>query len=519
MADDPITATVIQASLEAAADEMFAVLKNTAMSPIIYEVLDVGTGVADASGDLVSSGAGIPGFVGVLDKAIKKILELHRADTLSEGDVFITNDPYFGGVTHLNDVVVALPVFVGGALVAWTASMAHWNDVGGKTPGSMAVDVIEIFQEGLRLPAVKLFEKGKPIASVFDIIMTNSRLPDFVKGDLWAQIAASRKAEGRIRQLVATYGLEAYRAAIADLFEEGERRARAGLAALPKGVYSIEETQDSGVVWRASIAVAPDRFTVDLRGNPKQYGAPYNSSRDGAVISAQTVFKWLTDPTRYANAGSFRPVEVITEPGTIFEARGTVPHGYYFETRSRLADMLWRCMAQAMPERLPAGHFASICGTVVAGHHPDTGRRFTMVEPQMGGWGATAERDGLDAMYSTGHGDTFNCPVEICEARYGLIVDYKRLNETSEGAGLHRGGKGLCLAYRLRGPAILSAGYSRNVQPVWGSAGGGPGGRNGIAVTRANGERQDYAFVSGVELAPGDTITITTANGGGWGRR
>ena len=158
------------------------------------------------AGELVSSGAGIPGFIGVLDKAIKRIIELHGAANIRDGDVFITNDPYFGGVTHLNDVVVAMPVFYQGALVAWTASMAHWNDVGGKTPGSMAVDVNEIFQEGLRLPAVKLFDDGKPLASVFDIIMTNSRLPDFVKGDLWAQVAASRKAEARIRQLLDTYG-------------------------------------------------------------------------------------------------------------------------------------------------------------------------------------------------------------------------------------------------------------------------------------------------------------------------
>ncbi len=170
MSIDPVTLSVIQASLAAAADEMFAVLKNTAMSPIIYEVLDVGTGVTDPSGELVSSGAGIPGFIGVLDKAIKRIIELHGAANIRDGDVFITNDPYFGGVTHLNDVVVAMPVFYQGALVAWTASMAHWNDVGGKTPGSMAVDVNEIFQEGLRLPAVKLFENGKPLASVFDII-------------------------------------------------------------------------------------------------------------------------------------------------------------------------------------------------------------------------------------------------------------------------------------------------------------------------------------------------------------
>ncbi len=511
---DPITISVIQASLAAAAEEMLAVIKNTAMSPIIYKVLDVGTGVADANGDLASSGAGIPGFVGVLDKAIKRIRELHR--DIREGDVFLTNDPYFGGVTHLNDVVVALPVFVDGALVAWTASMGHWNDVGGKTPGSMAVDVTEIFQEGLRLPAIKLFDAGRPVQSVFDIVYANSRLPAFVKGDLWAQIAASRRAEARIRQIVASYGRDAYDAAMADLFAEGERRSRAGLARLPRGVHSIEDRQDDGALWRATITVG-ENFTVDLREAPKQRAAPYNTSRDGAVISAQTLFKALTDPERYANAGSFRPLEVLTTPGTIFHAEGAAPHGYYFETRIRLYDMLWRCMAQAMPEALPAGHFASICGTVIAGAHPDTGRRYTLVEPQMGGWGASATRDGLDAMYSTGHGDTFNCPVEIAEARYGLIVEHKRLNETGEGAGRHRGGRGLSLRYRMRGKAVLSAGYSRHVEPVWGLAGGEAGGRNGVEVTRADGETSAHAFVSGLELESGDAVTITTANGGGWG--
>ena len=465
---DPITATVIQSSLVAAADEMFAVLKKTAMSPIIYEVLDVGTGITDPHGELVSSGAGIPTFVGVLDKAVKRIVDLHGLDNIGDGDCFITNDPYFGGVTHLNDVVIALPVFADSECVAWAASIAHWNDVGGKTPGSMAVDVSEIFQEGLRLPAVKLFERGRPLASVFDIISANSRLPDFVRGDLWAQVAASRKAEARIRQLVETYGLDAYRGAIASLFIEGERRGRVGLAALPHGAFSIEEEQDDGAVWRAAITISPDRFKVDLRGNPRQRAAPYNTSRDGAVISCQMIFKALTDPTLFANAGSFRALDVVTEPGTIFHADGNAPHGYYFETRIRLYDMLWQCMARVLPERLPAGHFASICGTVIAGDHPDTGRRFTMVEPQMGGWGATMARDGLDAMYSASHGDTFNCPVEICEARYGIDVGYKRLNETAEGDGRHAGGKGLSLSYRPRGRAVLSAGYSRNRRPVWG---------------------------------------------------
>ncbi|QKV18255.1 hydantoinase B/oxoprolinase family protein [Oricola thermophila] len=516
--DDPITASVIQASLVAAADEMFAVLKKTAMSPIIYEVLDVGTGITDGRGELVSSGAGIPTFVGVLDKAVKRIIELNGIEAIRDGDLFITNDPYYGGVTHLNDVVIALPVFARGELVAWTASIAHWNDVGGRTPGSMAVDVSEIFQEGLRLPAVRLFAGGEPVGPVFDIIAANSRLPDFVRGDLWAQVAASRKAEGRVRQIIETYGLAAFRHALAILFEEGERRARAGLAALPTGTYEIEEEQDDGALWHAAITISEDRFSVDLTGNPKQRAEPYNTSRDGAVISAQMIFKALTDPTLFANGGSFRVLEVVTEPGTIFHATGTAPHGYYFETRIRLFDMLWRCMAQVVPERLPAGHFASICGTVIAGEHPDTGRRFTMVEPQMGGWGATATRDGLDAMYSASHGETFNCPVEICEARYGIDVGYKRLNATGEGCGLHKGGRGVQVNYRPRGRVLLSAGYSRNRVPAWGLADGEAGGRNVLSVCRRDGSQEDYAFVSGLVVDPGDEILIHTANGGGWGK-
>jgi len=515
---DPFTSSVIQASLVAAADEMFAVLRKTAMSPIIYEVLDVGTGITDARGDLVSSGAGIPTFVGVLDKAVRRILEIHGAETIRPGDMFITNDPYFGGVTHLNDVVVALPVFCGGCLMAWTASIAHWNDVGGRVAGSMSTEATEIFQEGLRLPAVRFFEDGEPVKSVFDIIAANSRLPDFARGDLWSQVAASRIAEKRIRDLVSNFGTDAFLAALDDLFEEGERRALAGLAGLPQGTFSIREEQDDGAVWHASITIEKDRFAVDLRDNPVQRTAPYNTSRDGAVISAQMIFKALADPTLFANAGSFRILEVLTEPGTIFHSTGTAPHGYYFETRIRLYDMLWQCLARAMPERLPAGHFASICGTVIAGEHPDHGRRYTMVEPQMGGWGATAERDGLDAMYSCSHGETFNCPIEIAEARYGLEVAYKRLNESDEGHGLHVGGKGLSQAYRMRAKALLSAGYSRARQPVWGLNGGERGGTNGFSILRRDGGRSQHDFASGIVLESGDMVLIHTANGGGWGK-
>ncbi len=518
-ADDPVTLAVIEAGLVAAADEMFAVLKKTAMSPIIYEVLDVGTGITDATGNLLSSGAGIPTFVGVLDKAVKRILELHGAASIRDGDLFVTNDPYYGGVTHLSDVVIALPVFFDGQLVAWAASIAHWNDIGGKVPGSMAVDATEIQAEGLRLPAIRLFEAGEPVTPVFDIIRVNSRLPDFVTGDLWAQIAASRKAASRITGLLDAYGVAAFGAARLDAFAEGEKRALKGLAGLDHGTFLIEEEQDNGAVWRASITISDEKFIVDLRGNPPQLAAPYNTSRDGAVISAQMIFKGLTDPSLFANAGSFRPLEVLTEPGTVFHATGNAPHGYYFETRIRLYDMLWQCLARAMPERLPAGHFASICGTVIAGSHPDTGRRYTMVEPQMGGWGATATRDGLDAMYSASHGETYNCPIEIAEARYGFEVVEKGVVAAENGGGLHRGGRGVALSYRMRAPATLSAGFSRTRQPVWGLNGGQPGGHNRITVIRRGGEETAHDFVSGLRLEPGDVVSISTANGGGWGRK
>lgn len=513
MTHDPFTLTVIQASLGAAAEEMFAVLAKTAMSPIIYEVLDVGTGVTDGDGNLVSSGAGIPTFVGVLDKAVRRVIEIH-GDNIHEGDVFVTNDPNYGGVTHLNDVVIAKPIFFEGRRMAWTASIAHWGDIGGKVPGSMATDVTEIFAEGLRLPAVKLFSKGRKLQSVFDIIESNSRLPDFVRGDLWAQIAASNKAESHILHLLRAHGADLFRAAIDNALAEGEARARKGLTELPKGKFEIEEEQDDGSIWHATVTVSEDRFSVDLRGNPEQKSAPYNTSRDGAVISCQMIFKALCDPDRYANSGSFAPLEVLTDRGTVFDAGDTAAQGYYFETRIRLFDMLWQCMARALPDRLPMGHFASICGTVIAGRHPETGRRYTMVEPQMGGWGATSERDGLDAMYSTSHGDTFNCPVEICEARYGLEVLHKRLRDRDDSPALRRGGRGVSIRYRLRGDAVLSAGYSRNKVPVWPAKEATRHSTNALTVRHPDGTSQSAAFISGYQLAAGDEVWVETANGG-----
>lgn len=510
---DRFTLDVISQVLDAAAVEMFEVLRKTAMSPIIYEVLDVGTGVLDADGELVSSGAGIPSFIGVLDKSVKAIIA-KLGDTIVEGDVYLTNDPNYGGVTHLNDVVVAQPVFWQGVRVAWVASIAHWGDIGGRTPGSMSTKTTEIIAEGLRLPIVRLFEAGVRNEAVVDIIATNSRLPDFVRGDLWAQVSAGRRAAKTIQQLCERYGADLLNVAILAARTNGARRAEAGLQALPSGHYACVEEQDDGTFWKAAVTITDDRMTIDLRDAPPEANGPYNLSRDGAVVACQVFFKALVDNDRFANAGSFAALDVLTTPGTLFHAGPIAAHAYYFETRIKLVDMLWHGLAEAVPDLLPAGHFASIFGTVIAGQHPDTGRRYTMVEPQMGGWGATSTRAGQNAMFSTNHGDTFNCPVEIAEARYGFDVLEKSLVFGPDLDGEFSGGAGVRVSYLLRTCATLSVGYSHANVPVWSVENGSLGGKNSLHINRSDGRIENYHFASDVAINPGDIVEIKTAYGG-----
>lgn len=515
---DPITAEIIQNSLQATADEMFVAMKKTAMSSIIYEVLDMGTGITDAHGELASSGAGIPGFVGVLDKAVKVLLRHHRVEDICPGDVFATNDPYYGGVTHLNDIIVAMPVFADGRLIAWTANIAHNSDVGGMAPGSLTGDATEIFQEGLRLPAIRIIAAGEPIRPVFDIIKVNSRMPDVLEGDVWAAISSVRIGARRIEELAAKYGADTFRAAVADFMDFGEAVTLRSLKALPKGIYDLAEEQDDGRIFKVSITVAPDRFTVDLRDNPDQSAGPVNASRDGVMIGAQMLLKSLTDPRGPANGGSFRPLELLTRPGSVFEAREPAAIGFYYEVELRAYDLMWRCLAPVVPDLLGAGHFASVCGTFIGGTHPDTGRQYTIIEPQVGGWGASPGRDGNSAIFSSFHGETYNCPAEINEARNGVLIDRMELNPAPGGEGRFTGGRGVVIDYRPRADdGYLTVGYTRSRFPAWGLGGGRDGSPNYVRFVPRDGEPQEFAFVSGLKTRAGDLIRVVTGNGGGLG--
>lgn len=516
---DPITLEIIQNSLQAAADEMFAALRRTAMSAIIYEVLDMGTGITDKYGELAGSGAGIPAFVGVLDKTVKKIIEkFNQPGDIEPGDVFMTNDPYNGGVTHLNDMVLVMPVFAEGEIVAWTANIAHWNDVGGMVPGSMSTDATEIFQEGMIYPGVKLIAKGEPIQAVFDILTANCRMPDFLIGDLWAGVAAVRVGDRRILEIVNKYGKDTFLYALEQYMDFGEQVSLNALKQLPKGVFSLEEEQDSGQIYKVTVEITETEFIVDLRGNPDQDSGPFNMSADEAVVSCQMAFKNVTVPNRTANGGTFRPLKVLLQPGSVFSPNYPAAMGIYYEIGMRLHDLIMRCLAPHMPERVPAGGFASICGTLFGGIHPDTGRPYAVIEPELGGWGGSHLRDGMPCQFSPFHGETYNCPAEVAEARYGVTVDYLSFHDEDGGAGLHRGGKGVRIDYRIRSDnAWLTVAYTRDKFPPWPLQGGQPGSPNHIIVRRANGEQERYAVVSGLTLNTDDVIQVMTATGAGWG--
>ena len=516
---DPFTIEIIQNALQAICDEMFVAMRKTAMSAIIYEVLDMGTAIVDPKGNLASAGAGIPLFVAGLDKAVLFLIRKCEAEgiEIEPGDVFVSNDPYNGGVTHLNDVAFLMPVFVGGEIVAWTADIAHWNDVGGMVPGSMAPTATEIFQEGLRLPGVKIVAAGEPNEPLIEVMKINSRMPDFLEGDMWAGIAAVRVGARRLEGVVRKYGAPIFREAIERYLDYGERMTREALKELPKGRFTYKEEQDSGLVYGCTVEIRDDTFIVDVRDNPREPG-PYNISRDASLLAAQLLLKAVSDPRPICNGGNFRPLQFFTKKGTVFDPEEPAAHGVYYETVLRLYDLLWRCLASHLPEMLPAGHHASMCATVLGGIHPDTGRPYTIVEPQLGGWGGHPAGDGSSAVFSGFHGLTFNCPAEINEARNGLFVDRLELNPDPGGEGRERGGKGIRADYRVRAQdGFLTCFYTRSRFPPWGLAGGRDGSPNYIEIRRTDGTVERHAEVTNFGLGQGDVVRIVTGNGGGYG--
>ncbi len=517
-AHDPITVEIIQSSLTAITDEMFATMRKTAMSSIIYEVLDFGVALFDAEGNLASSGSGIPGFIGMLEPGVKAVKrKFWPAEDIRQGDIFMTNMPHFGGVSHLNDVVLIMPVFAAGGIIAWLANKAHWVDVGGPCPGSINPDAVDIYQEGLQIPEVKVIQAGRPNQAVLDIITMNSRMPRTTLGDFWAGVASMRAGEKRLQAIVEKYGKGAVEFAIEDYIFLGEAVSRRALRELPKGEFSATETLDDGRIVRATIKITEDEFIADLRGNPEQSTTGLNASHDSTMVDVQMIFKALVSPQTFANSGTFKPIKVLVDKGSMFAATYPAAMSVYYEVSIVIFDLLWKALAPAMVEAFPAGHYASICGTFIGGPGKN-GREHGIVEPQLGGWGACRDRDGVNAMYTGFHGDTFNCPVEVTEQKNGLMVDRFCLTEESGGEGQYLGGKGINLDYRiLRDDWWVTVAYTKANNGPWGLDGGLAGTTNHIVIRRAGGDEEKYSTCTVLALAKDDVISVHTATGGGYG--
>ncbi|MGO9405248.1 MAG: hydantoinase B/oxoprolinase family protein [Terriglobales bacterium] len=521
---DVFTLEIIHEGLISAAEEMFHAFGRTSKSPVIYEVLDYACGLTDARGRLIAQAAGVPGFLGTLDLAVKQTLAKYKND-IHPNDVFITNDPYGNG-THLNDVTLIRPIVFRDTTVAFAASKGHWTDVGGMHFGSWTSDSTEIYQEGLFFPTIKLYDRGRPVTDLIELIRHNVRIPELTTGDMYAQEASLRVAATRVEEMCAKYGLSAMKRAIARILAGGERVTAEALKQLPQGVFEAEDfidddgIHDTAIPVKVKVTISRDAFVVDLRGSSPQVGGPINAPYPASLCTAKATFKAISSPHAPANEGNFRALHLLTEPGSIFHALPPAPVSTYWETDAYVGDLIMKALAAHIPERVPAGHFLSVCGTILGGYDEERKQSYAIVEAQPGGMGASAAHDGQSGQFCLGDGETLNMPNEVIEARYPIRVEQCSLNiENGTGAGRHRGGFGVVKEYRvLNREASFTASFGRHKFPPWGLGGGSAGTCNRFWIIRPAVPPEEHGKAGAVKLMQGDVVRLATGGGGGYGR-
>ena len=520
---DPFTAEMIKNGLIVACEEMFYAFGRTAMSPVIYEVLDYAVGIANAEGELVAQTPGVPGFSGVLDFVASDVLEKWRKE-MRPGDVYVLNVPYRSG-THLNDVALVLPSFHKDDLLGLIINKGHWSEVGGMHFGSWTSDATEIFQEGMQFPNIRLYLEGKPNRDLIEMIRANSRLPDQTFGDMEAQIASMKVADRRIQKLIEKYGVDVIRASMDKLLEDGEKLAALKLKDLPKGTFEAEDyIDDDGITEdplyvRAKVTISDDAFVVDFTGSAPQGKGSINSPLPGTVSGVRETYMAVMDPHALANAGFFRPIKVIAPEGSVFHAVRPAPTSTYWESMSYSVDLVWKALAPHVPDRLSAGHFLSILATILAGVDDRTREPFAVVEPQPGGWGARNDGDGESGLVACGDGETYIASNEVYERNMPILVDRYELNiEAGTGHGRFRGGFGVIKDYVVRCPeASFTVSVGRAKYPPWGVDGGTDGTPNTCIVFKHGREPMVARKVGGLKLVRGEKVSLRSGGGGGWG--
>ncbi|MBV9560994.1 MAG: hydantoinase B/oxoprolinase family protein [Bradyrhizobium sp.] len=521
---DPITLAVLKGRLEQVVDEMDATLYRSAFNPTIAEARDACHGIYHAkTGDtLVQGQGGLPIFVGAMAFAVRAVIaKVEREGGLADGDTFIFNDPYDAG-THLNDFRLVRPVFRDGEVFCWIASVGHWLDIGGNVAGGYNPKATESFQEGIRIPPVKLFSAGKVNPDILGIIEANSRVPMSNWGDLNGQLNALDLGERRLRALLDEYG----DATVADAFEAYSDRAealmRVAIASLPDGVYSFEDVLDNDGIVDVPLTVALDirvtGDTMELDFSRSAAGAqgPINISRSTTIAACYVALKHVfTDVP--ANAGCLRPIRFTITEGSLLAAAPPKPVAGYTETILRLIGVVLGALAKADPARATAAPFGTINALSIAGHRHD-GSRFVMFSFFGGGLGGNPMSDGLNHANNPISTATIP-PVEILEAAYPVMFTQWALRPDSAGAGTHRGGLGAIYEIELLVDAHVALLGERGKAAPFGVAGGTEAGLNRFIWQTGEGEASPpmVSKITDLHLPAGRRVRLETPGGGGWG--
>jgi N-methylhydantoinase B len=521
---DSVTLDIVKDSLIAIGDEIFYGFAQTAMSPIIYETLDYACGIATGDGELLTQGNGACGFIGLIAPMIEEVIKKFGKKAMRPGDVYLINDPYMGGGTHLSDIGMVMPVFYEGEIVAFVGNKAHWGDVGGMSVGSFTTDSAEVYQEGLRFSAVKLVIEGEINKDLLDVITSNVRFPVAATGDMWGQISSLRTGFNRIVELGRKYGREVLLKSMERLMDQGEMAARARLAEMPKGVFEAEQHMDDDghgnlVKVKVKVTISDDGFTADFTGSSPQVASPINTGYSSLCAGVKVAYMSIVNPGLSVNDGVFRVMRVIAEPHSVLMCDAPAPTSCYYESMLYALDTIWKALAPAFPEYLGAGHMLSVCAVILAGAHHKTGQPFLVVEPTGGGWGASRGKDGEVGQFCVGDGETYNVPVEMAETRYGIRIDEYSLRTDGKGAGEFRGGSGAIRSYRaLTDGQMFSASFGRNKFPAWGADGGEDGSCNYFEFHRADGTVEGpMGIVARTILNKNDVARMFTCTGGGYG--
>ncbi len=522
VAVDPITTEIVRSAFKAAADEMNATLIRSAYTPIIYEMKDCSVALLDGDHRVLGQSAGLPIFLGNLEICTRLTEETYGREAWRPGDVWIMNDSYLTG-THLNDMTVFGPIFHADELVGFAACRAHWLDVGAKDPGG-PMDSTEIYQEGIRVPPLKVVEGGVERADVVDLLGRNSRFAYPAVGDLGAQIACINTGATRLAAIIDRHGLDTVLAAREAIFAQTERFEREAVGAIPDGTYTAEGClDDNGITsepcWvRVRVDVAGDEMRVDFTGSDDMQGGPVNCGEAQTISAARVAYKLLINPENPPDGGAFRALSVDVRKGSLLAAEDPAPCQWYFTPLGLLIDLVVKALADVLPEQAAGASYGDSMVISMSGLDPRTGRPWLDLEPTVGGWGAWHGSDGEDGLINNVNGSLKDLPIEVFETKFPMRLTEYGFRTDSGGAGRWRGGNGVVRQYEVGCDEVtLYLWFERSKTPAWGLSGGHDATPPIVVVNPGREDERRMLKASRVKLRRGDVIRTMTGGGGGFG--